>query len=539
MTYSKLTCIAISLLLFTATAIAALPQTISYQGYIKAAATGKPVTGNVPMTFSLYSSSPPRDNPVWRESQPAVSVSNGIFSVQLGSTKPLTAPFDVPYQMGIAIDDAPETITPLTSVPYALRSGCIPGDFFGCYTGPAGTLGIGACKSGIRTCRPDGTGFGSCIGEITPTSEIRDGLDNDCNGLADDNLPFCDPGTTASCYNGPAGTEWVGICRPGIRTCVADGSTYGPCTGEVQPRSEICDGLDNNCNGITDEGEVCAALCSDGIKGGLETDVDCGGICPACTVGKSCAVNSDCTSGICSGNVCQGAVCTPGSTTACYTGPIGTQGVGACHAGTSTCNVDGSAYGPCTGQVVPGIEVCDGLDNNCNGATDEGGVCGSCVDGIKNGQETDVDCGGICSTKCGIGKICSINADCSSGNCTAGFCAAADLCAGVTCTALDQCHNAGFCNPATGLCSNPPKLDGTSCNDGNACTQTDLCQSGLCIGVNPVFCSATDQCHLVGTCNPATGACSNPSKTDGTTCDDGNPATSNDICTFGICAGSN
>jgi hypothetical protein len=47
------------------------------------------------------------------------------------------------------------------------------------------------------------------------------------------------------------------------------------------------------------------------------------------------------------------------------------------------------------------------------------------------------------------------------------------FCAGVTCTAVDQCHSAGTCNPATGVCSNPSKANGTSCNDGNACTQTD------------------------------------------------------------------
>src|SRR5216684_665797 len=45
-----------------------------------------------------------------------------------------------------------------------------------------------------------------------------------------------------------------------------------------------------------------------------------------------------------------------------------------------------------------------------------------------------------------------------------------DLCAGVTCTASDQCHVAGTCDPATGMCSNPPKANGTACNDGNACT---------------------------------------------------------------------
>ena len=52
--------------------------------------------------------------------------------------------------------------------------------------------------------------------------------------------------------------------------------------------------------------------------------------------------------------------------------------------------------------------------------------------------------------------------------------------------------------------SNPKEEDGTSCNDANACTQTDTCQAGVCTGANPVVCSALDQCHAVGACDPVT-----------------------------------
>ena len=79
----------------------------------------------------------------------------------------------------------------------------------------------------------------------------------------------------------------------------------------------------------------------------------------------------------------------------------------------------------------------------------------------------------------------------------------------MTCTAQDQCHTAGTCDPATGICSNPNKADGTTCNDGNACTTADTCQAGTCTGT-PVTCTAQDQCHAAGTCDPATGVCSNP-----------------------------
>src|SRR2546430_504876 len=81
--------------------------------------------------------------------------------------------------------------------------------------------------------------------------------------------------------------------------------------------------------------------------------------------------------------------------------------------------------------------------------------------------------------------------------------------------ASDQCHLAGTCDHATGACSNPARPDGASCSDGDACTQTDTCQAGACTGANPVTCAASDQCHLAGTCDHATGACSNPARPDG------------------------
>src|SRR3989442_2683045 len=60
------------------------------------------------------------------------------------------------------------------------------------------------------------------------------------------------------------------------------------------------------------------------------------------------------------------------------------------------------------------------------------------------------------------------------------------------------------------MCSAPTnKPNGTPCNDGDACTQTDACQNGSCVGANPVVCTA-DQCHDPGTCNPATSVCPTP-----------------------------
>ncbi len=122
---------------------------------------------------------------------------------------------------------------------------------------------------------------------------------------------------------------------------------------------------------------------------------------------------------------------------------------------------------------------------------------------------------------------------CDGLTCQNGVCR--DLCENVSCAASDQCHEAGTCDPATGQCSNPVKADGSACNDGNGCTQTDTCQAGACAGANPVSCAASDQCHEAGTCDPATGQCSNPAKADGTACNDGNGCTENDTCQAGAC----
>src|SRR5262249_28335058 len=66
----------------------------------------------------------------------------------------------------------------------------------------------------------------------------------------------------------------------------------------------------------------------------------------------------------------------------------------------------------------------------------------------------------------------------------------------VICTAQDQCHVGGTCNPATGACSTPNAPDGTACNDGNACTDSDVCTGGQCVGT-PVDLTLTVIKHVV------------------------------------------
>jgi alpha-tubulin suppressor-like RCC1 family protein len=98
-----------------------------------------------------------------------------------------------------------------------------------------------------------------------------------------------------------------------------------------------------------------------------------------------------------------------------------------------------------------------------------------------------------------------VNACTQTDTCLAGVCTGSNP---VICGAPGQCHDVGTCNPSTGVCSNPIKPDGAACSDSNACTQTDACSSGICAGTNPVVCVAVDACHAAGMCVPATGVCS-------------------------------
>ncbi len=179
--------------------------------------------------------------------------------------------------------------------------------------------------------------------------------------------------------------------------------------------------------------------------------------------------------------------------------------------------------------TVSGIEV--GPSSKCAGVTctpsDQCHVAGTCNPST-----------GVCSNPTAAnGAACNDGSACTrSDSCQAGACVGANP---VVCTAQDQCHGVGTCNTSTGVCSNPALANGTTCNDGNACTRADSCTAGVCTGSNPVVCTAQDQCHGVGSCNQSTGVCSNPGLPNGTTCNDGNACTQTDSCQAGACTGSN
>ncbi len=115
-----------------------------------------------------------------------------------------------------------------------------------CYSGPAGTMGMGVCAAGVQMCIA-GT-FGTCMGEITPTAEACNGRDDNCDGMIDEGLP------TISCG--------IGACRRTVPSCVM--GRLAMCMPGTAGAEMCGNGIDDNCNGAIDEGCMCTYVATSG-----------------------------------------------------------------------------------------------------------------------------------------------------------------------------------------------------------------------------------------------------------------------------------
>jgi hypothetical protein len=117
----------------------------------------------------------------------------------------------------------------------------------------------------------------------------------------------------------------------------------------------------------------------------------------------------------------------------------------------------------------------------------------SCTDGVKNGSETDVDCGGSCSP-CANTLDCLVAGDCASGNCSSGTCQG--------CANDNQCSSGNFCQ--AGVCT-PARSNGAACTTDNQCSSSQCVSNICCATACPASSPAT--CGFNGTCNASGAAC--------------------------------
>ncbi|XXX74194.1 SUMF1/EgtB/PvdO family nonheme iron enzyme [Sorangium sp. So ce134] len=260
---------------------------------------------------------------------------------------------------------------------------------------PLAALAVAVSCSSKETGRPPKQG------EELPTGSVTTGTGRDGGA-----------GGTGGQGGGTGGGG--GEPAPGCTNRVKDGNeTDIDCGGDCDPClagqtcAEPTDCFSRRCEESAGGVATCAeAQCDNNVKDGDETDTDCGGgaaprggnpACPPCADLQECAVGSDCESLSCVAGKCLAESCSDtvknGDETAVDCGGR----CAGCEAGEACIRSTDCSERVCTNQI-------------CQAA--------SCSDSVKNGKETDIDCGGReCATRCPAGQRCATDDDCATSSC--------------------------------------------------------------------------------------------------------------------------
>lgn len=250
--------------------------------------------------------------------------------------------------------------------------------------------------------------------------------------------------------------------------------------------------------------------------------------------GISCVVGDGCPPGY----SCQAAVSIEGITAMQCVPELGlcVCSAEAVAAALSTACQKSNEWGVCEGVRVCGVsgltdcdaaepaeDVCNAVDDNCDGQMDED----TCDD--SNPCTSDVCLGAegcsndpIANVECADGNLCTTGDHCEAGVCTG---VAVDCDDGNPCT-QDSCKDGEGCSHS------PAGTDGLACADADACTVGDKCEGGVCIaGTEALECNDQNPCTDDG-CNSLIGCIF---VNTGSPCTDGNACTDGDVCSQGSC----
>ncbi len=350
--------------------------------------------------------------------------------------------------------------------------------------------GVGACRNaGVYICSENRLDLVCNAHPSQPRVEIcGNGVDDDCDGEVDKDAP----GLGEPCNNG-----LLGQClREGKRVCHAREGTLSCSAPKVRPQPERCDGLDNDCDGVIDNDVNETATCGQGACGGGTRTRTC--VHGVWGEWSTCSTAGKVATEICGNRIdddCDGVIDrdVEGLGDACENGMVGI----CARKGRLICDATTSRLVCSAGPRDPGQEICNGLDDDCDGTVDEGvqNACGGCQTlAVTPGQACDVPGGDECAK--GVWM-------CDEAHAGALICTAKPaLTDGRACTSDGNECTADLCRE--GSCTHAAVADGIACEDDDPCTAGDSCHTGICAGSSQVACDDGNVC-TVDSCSAARG----------------------------------